>query len=332
MGLMGGRFVKRPSWQFYPGDWQSNPKLRRCSHAEKGVWLDVLCILHDQDEYGVVRWPLKELARAVNATPRMLQGLVDKGVLKGTESGECAPLIYVPRHARKDGDPVTLITAQSGPIWYSSRMVRDEYIRNTAGAATRFTSSDQPREAGGRKAAAEGTERARLRQAVSDKTGGYCFHCRTALTADWQLDHFIPRSKGGSNAFSNLVPSCKGCNQDKCDTMPGDWAAPGARHGERRDAHPSRAGASSSSSSSIPSSTPLNPTHTHEPLRAGVCVKSKFSLEQNLQYAKASCQTDNGIKQPEAWAAANYSNGLYDAMVEKFLQNPEGHFRKPVVW
>lgn len=73
--------------------------------------------------------------------------------------------------------------------------------------------------------------------------------------------------------------------------------------------------------------------NTHTDLRGGgVCVKSKFSLEQNLQYAKASCQTDNGIKQPEAWAAANYANGLYDEMVERFLQNPESHFRKTVVW
>lgn len=73
--------------------------------------------------------------------------------------------------------------------------------------------------------------------------------------------------------------------------------------------------------------------NTHTDLGSGgVCVKSKFSLEQNLQYAKASCQTDNGIKQPDAWAAANYTSGLYDEMVEAFLRDPETHFRKAVVW
>lgn len=122
--------MRRPSLQFYPGDWQSNPKLRRCSHAEKGIWLDVLCILHDQDEYGILRWPLKELALAVHAKPSALQGLVNKGVLKGADSdGECEKLVYIPRHGRKDGEPLTLIEAQPGPIWFSSRMVRDEYIR-----------------------------------------------------------------------------------------------------------------------------------------------------------------------------------------------------------
>ena len=52
--------MKRPSFQFYPGDWQANSNLRRCTHEEKGVWLDVMCLLHDQEEYGVARWPLKE--------------------------------------------------------------------------------------------------------------------------------------------------------------------------------------------------------------------------------------------------------------------------------
>src|SRR5687768_3820061 len=118
----GGRGMRRPSLQFYPADWQANPKLRRCSHAEIGIWLDVLCILHDQDEYGIVRWPLRDLAQAVHARPAALQGLVDKGVLKGTDSGECDPYIFTPRHGRKDGDPVTLVAKQSGPIWFSSRM------------------------------------------------------------------------------------------------------------------------------------------------------------------------------------------------------------------
>lgn len=121
--------MRRPSLQFYPGDWQSNPKLRRCTHGEKGIWLDVLCILHDQDEYGIVRWPLCEIAIAVNCKLPALQRLVDKQVLKGTDSGTCEPFVFTPRHGRKDGNPVTLIERQDGPIWYSSRMVRDEYVR-----------------------------------------------------------------------------------------------------------------------------------------------------------------------------------------------------------
>lgn len=131
--------MRRPSFQFYPGDWQSNKNLRRCSHTEKGIWLDVMCLLHDSEEYGVLRWPLKEIAQAVSCRPADLKALVTKGVLKGVDAGDqCKSYIYVPRSGRKNGDPVTLIPEQDGPLWYSSRMVRDEYVRTIRGESSRF--------------------------------------------------------------------------------------------------------------------------------------------------------------------------------------------------
>lgn len=127
--------MKRPSFQFYPGDWQANSNLRRCTHEEKGVWLDIMCLLHDQEEYGVARWPLKELAQAVGSTLAKTKSLVTKGILKGADAGhKCAPFVFVPTGAgRKKGDPVTLIAEQDGPLWYSSRMVLDEYKRMVRG-------------------------------------------------------------------------------------------------------------------------------------------------------------------------------------------------------
>ncbi|CAJ2801055.1 Uncharacterised protein [Burkholderia pseudomallei] len=131
--------MTRPSFQFYPGDWQANSNLRRCTHAEKGVWIDVMCLLHDSEEYGVLRWPLREIAQAIGAPLATLRAIVSKGVLKGADDGQtCAECIYVPRSGRRDGDPVTLVAEQEGPIWYSSRMVKDEYVRTHAGASTRF--------------------------------------------------------------------------------------------------------------------------------------------------------------------------------------------------
>ena len=38
--------MKRPSFQFYPEDWLANANLRRCTHEEKGIWIDVMCLLH----------------------------------------------------------------------------------------------------------------------------------------------------------------------------------------------------------------------------------------------------------------------------------------------
>jgi hypothetical protein len=135
--------VKRPSFQFYPADWKNNSKLRRCSEAARGAWVDVLCLLNDFDEYGVCRWPLAELARAAGVPIKLAKELVDKNVLKGADKG--APnYVFTPRHAGKDGEPVTLVIAGDGPCWYCTRFVRDEYIRQRRGSSSRFTSENQP--------------------------------------------------------------------------------------------------------------------------------------------------------------------------------------------
>lgn len=130
--------MKRPSFQFYPGDWTGNSNLRRCTHAEKGVWLEVMCLMHDQEEYGVLRWPLKELAQAVGCSVGTLKSLVTKGVIKGDDKAIEEPYVYTPRSGRKLGEPVTLLDTQAGPVWYSSRMVKDEYVRTIRGESSRF--------------------------------------------------------------------------------------------------------------------------------------------------------------------------------------------------
>lgn len=137
--------MKRPAFQFYPADWRNNAKLRRCSWAARGAWIEVMGLMHDSDEYGVLRWPLKEIAQALGCPIALIKELAAKEVLKGCDAGDCPELVYIPRSGRKDGDPVTLIPEQQGPIWYSSRMVKDDYVRNHAGASTRF-SSDNPKQ------------------------------------------------------------------------------------------------------------------------------------------------------------------------------------------
>lgn len=135
--------MKRPSFQFYPSDYQGNSNLKRCTHEEKGIWVDVLCLLHDQEPYGLLRWTLAEIAQAVNTTPEKLTGLVRREILKGHDE-KCQAFIYRPRSGRREGEPITLIAEQAGPLWYSSRMVRDEYLRKIRGASTQFTSESQP--------------------------------------------------------------------------------------------------------------------------------------------------------------------------------------------
>ncbi|WP_083315585.1 HNH endonuclease [Achromobacter xylosoxidans] len=252
--------MKRPSFQFYPGDWTGNSNLRRCTHAEKGAWLDIMCLMHDQEEYGVLRWPMKEIAQAAGCPVALVKGLVAKGVLKGDDKVLDEPFVYTPRSGRKDGEPVTLVTPQDGPIWYSSRMVKDEYVRSNAGASTRFGAENKADSQPPRKPNSD-SDRAKLRARVLEKTGGSCYHCSVRLGERWEIDHLMPRSKGGRHTFANLVPSCVACNQDKSDTLPDDWDAlrhspshsPSRRHGE------DKGDGSSSSSSSSPSGSSVGP-------------------------------------------------------------------------
>lgn len=108
--------AKLPAFQFYPADWLKDPDLRRCSHAAKGVWIDMLCVMHECEERGVLAtagkaWSDEEIASVVGgdrkATLSCIHELIEKQV------------------ARRRG---------AGAI-YSARMTRDEAIRKARAAA-----------------------------------------------------------------------------------------------------------------------------------------------------------------------------------------------------
>lgn len=141
--------MRRPSFQFYPADWRNNANLRRCSWEARGVWIEVMGLMHDSDQYGVLHWPLKEIAQALGAPLKLVQELASKGVMKGKDKGLIEAYVYTPRSGRRDLDPKVLVPSQDGPVWYSSRMVKDEHLRSVRGEQTRFgdDTKDQPKAA-----------------------------------------------------------------------------------------------------------------------------------------------------------------------------------------
>lgn len=102
--------MKRPSFQFYPGDWLRDTALRSVSVSARGAWSDMLCLMHEGTPYGHLKVGSKvilpvNLSRMIGLTleetERLIAELEEAGVFSRTAEG-CI---------------------------YSRRMVRDEEIR-----------------------------------------------------------------------------------------------------------------------------------------------------------------------------------------------------------
>tara|TARA_B100000073_G_C23638929_1_gene535784 strand:+ start:61 stop:513 length:453 start_codon:yes stop_codon:yes gene_type:complete len=63
------------------------------------------------------------------------------------------------------------------------------------------------------------TAKKQFRQAIRTSWGGMCAYCRERKATS--LDHVIPRSHGGENLKSNLLPACHSCQQSKGNRT--DW-------------------------------------------------------------------------------------------------------------
>lgn len=44
--------MNRPWLKFYPCDWRGDPRLRMCSFAARGLWIDLMSYMHEGQPYG----------------------------------------------------------------------------------------------------------------------------------------------------------------------------------------------------------------------------------------------------------------------------------------
>lgn len=52
-----------------------------------------------------------------------------------------------------------------------------------------------------------------------------CAACRCDDLGALEIDHILPRARGGTNALANLQLLCSACNRAKGSLMPDEWAA-----------------------------------------------------------------------------------------------------------
>lgn len=60
-------------------------------------------------------------------------------------------------------------------------------------------------------------------RAIFDRQNGKCYWCGKDVGDDWQTDHRVPLARGGKDDASNLVVSCRECNQSKASKLPHEW-------------------------------------------------------------------------------------------------------------
>jgi hypothetical protein len=82
--------------KFYPSDWRADPALRMCSLAARGLWAEMMCIMHEAEPYGfllVNGLPMneKQLASLAGCPLRECVNCITElescGVFNRTESG-----------------------------------------------------------------------------------------------------------------------------------------------------------------------------------------------------------------------------------------------------
>ena len=106
--------MKRPSFQFYPSDWLRDTALRSCSTGARGLWMDMICYMHEGNPYGYLKVGNKvihadNLSRMVGEPVQLVEAwlheLLDAGVYDIDDGAIC-----------------------------SRRMIKDENLRNIRAA------------------------------------------------------------------------------------------------------------------------------------------------------------------------------------------------------
>jgi hypothetical protein len=96
-----------PWMKFYPSDWRADPKLRMCSIGARGLWVEMLCVMHEAEPYGYL------LSNGNVVTSRQM------AVLAGISAGECMKYLLELASAG-------VYSIDENKRIYSRRMVRDK--------------------------------------------------------------------------------------------------------------------------------------------------------------------------------------------------------------
>ena len=103
--------MKLPAIQFYPADWRKDPGIQSLTFEERGIWFEILCLMHESEQRGIL---LLNGKRMSNEQLSRVLGLDNQILTKALSS--------LAEVGVSDIDPNT------GALM-NRRMVRDENLR-----------------------------------------------------------------------------------------------------------------------------------------------------------------------------------------------------------
>lgn len=78
--------AKLPWMKFHSGDWLKDPALSICSPATRGIWIDLICAMHEFGQSGELQYTADQLARLARCSTAELTRAIDE--LKNTQTAD----------------------------------------------------------------------------------------------------------------------------------------------------------------------------------------------------------------------------------------------------
>ena len=103
--------MKLPAFQFYPADWRKDPGVQSLDFETRGVWFEMLCLMHESEQRGVL---------LLNGRPMPAEALARLLGLDNQKTTTALTTLTTYGVAR--------VRPEDGAI-YSKRMVNDEKLR-----------------------------------------------------------------------------------------------------------------------------------------------------------------------------------------------------------
>lgn len=181
--------MKRPAFQFYPADWRNDAGLKLCTLGARGLWIEMICIMHAAEPYGhlcAAGRPLdaRDLSKLVGESERDVKKWLDELVHNNVCSSEEGAIV-------------------------SRRMVRDESLRERRAAGGEAGSEY------GHLGAEHGKKGGRPRKDTGDKKPPFNPPPSSSSSSS---------PSGNEEAKASLSPSAK---SPRGTALPKDWELPG---------------------------------------------------------------------------------------------------------